>query len=177
VRPKCLLNLPRGLVNQNPVPDGFDELQADREASLRDSVAVGDARDRAKRTRERRNLQPVVNLPPARAQHACAAQTHVFGKRCFCAGKRAVARDMNSDFHGNARFTAYRVKRFGDAYPKLHLFVCPFGLQAGCNVIELELSAVPLLCSLHLIQALIGRAQKLFDGRPISRVNRLTDAD
>ena len=89
-------------------------------------------------------IKPVVDLPPASGQHARPARAHIFRERVLRARKRGVTADVHADFHGNTRFTAYCVERFGDPDPKLHIPVPSLRLQAGCYVPEMQFSVIPL---------------------------------
>src|SRR6202041_2129836 len=107
-----------------PVTAGLDEFQAYGEAGMRSGLAVGDARDGAKRAGESGDRQSVTRVPAAIAEDARAVRADVFRERGFGAGHGRMTGNLHTYFHRDARLATRPDEVFWDPHPKAHL-QCP----------------------------------------------------
>jgi len=140
---------------------------------MRSGLAVGDARDGAKRAGECGDGQSVTRVPAAIAQDARAVRADVFCERGFGAGHGGMTGDLHTYFHRDARLATRSYEVFWDPHPKAHL-QCPLFLQTGRYMSETKFFVA---LALHAVERAIGSAEKLFNGRAIVGIDGDADAD
>jgi hypothetical protein len=160
-------------VGDDPVAAGLDEFKAYGKTGLGSGLAIGDARDGAKRAGEGGDRQAIICVPAARAEDASAVRADVFGECGFRPGQSGMTGDVHAYFHRNTRLATRSDGSFWDPHPKSNLQSFPF-LQAGRYMPQAKFF---LALALHAIQSAIGGAQELFDRGAIVRIDGDANAD